>query len=228
MKKYLIIILIILVGEGCIYYFFKDDLYKDPNKTTTTKVTTTTTTKPAWVDNNPISFGLYQEVSNKRIKTNEYSSTWTYHKDIIEVDAIFTNEEELAKKKLSTTIEEYMAKYENIDAYRIGYNISFDTTDGKVNKQILRPADTEEFFNYLEIYLYDAIEHKNDSWYSHTTDKQFNEKTFLEGIKLTSGVDVAKITSDITVKAFVYDNDDFDENNIYRGKCYQILTVKNN
>ena len=111
--------------------------------------------------------------------------------------------------------------------YRIGYFLSFETTLGVINKTVLKPVDTKDFFNYLEIYLYDDY-HQNGGWYSHVTEEEFNENTLLTSIKLTAGLEVEKIISDITLTAFTYDSDDFDEEGNYRGISKYTIIVKNN
>ena len=115
--------------------------------------------------------------------------------------------------------------YENAYNYRIGYIINFSTTESNINKTIISPKDTTEFYDYLEVYLYDDY-HRNGGWYSHTTEEEFNSETLLTSIKLTAGEKVNEITSDITLTVFTYDEDDFDENNNYRGNSKYTITVK--
>ena len=66
-----------------------------------------------------------------------------------------------------------------------------------IKKTILRPKDTEEFYDYLEVYLYDDY-HRTGGWYSHTTDSEFNDNTLLTSIKLTAGKNVSEITSSVS------------------------------
>ena len=174
-------------------------------------------------DNNPITIGLYHtdKTLGKRTLKESYRANMVYHKDIISLNVFFTNEEQISNAKPAGLYEQYAANYNNIDNYRIGYIIEYN--DLKV--QILRPSDTEQIYDTLEVYLYDAIAHKNDSWYSHTTDEEFNKNTLLQGIKLTAGKNINNITTDIKVTAFTYDEDDFDDNNNYIGKCSYTVTV---
>ena len=229
-KKIIPVLILLIIIVYLAIYIVKDI----PNKktesfnNTISNITNTNVTnnvvKNEWKDNNPITIGLYHSNSTtgKRELKTEYTANWTYHKDIISFNVFYTNEEELSNKKLVPLYEEYASKYDNIDDYRIGYIIEFNDT--KV--QILRPSDTDQIFNILEIYLYDAIAHKNDSWYSHTTDKEFNENTLLQGIKLTAGKNIDNITTNIKITAFTYDSDDFDENNNYKGISKYSLIVK--
>ena len=55
---------------------------------------------------------------------------------------------------------------------------------------------------------------------------EYNESTLITSIKLTGSTKTDKITSDITLTAFTYDSDDFDENNEYRGISKYTTTIK--
>ena len=130
--------------------------------------------------------------------------------------------------QFQNVFKDYLDKYTNIDNFKIGYKISFLTSNGEVNKTILSPKDTEEFFNYLEIYLYDDYHRQPGVWYSHTTEEEYNEETLLTSIKLTAGKNINDIISDITLTAFTYDYDDFDEFGNYKGISKYTIIVKNN
>lgn len=182
-----------------------------------------------YIDNNPIILGLYKNYrdgSNRKLIT-EYVSKWEYHKDISSFEVYYTNESEITNKNQIKTFDLYKDNYENIDEYKIGYTINFKISDIEVNKTIISPKDTEDFYDYLEIYLYDDY-HRTGGWYSHTTESEFNDNTLLTSIKLTAGKKVNEITSDIIVTAFTYDNkDNFDDLGNYRGKSsYKIIVKK--
>lgn len=180
-------------------------------------------------DNNPIKLSLYKYYGHNknRVKITEYTAPWLYHTDISSFEVFYTTESEINGDYLQNTFKEYFNKYENIDNYKIGYHINFLTTEKEINKTILSPKDTEEFFDYLEIYLYDDYHREIGHWYSHTTESEMNENTFLTSIKLTAGKKVYEITSDIAVTVFTYDNDDFDDELNYRGNSkYKIIVKK--
>ena len=183
--------------------------------------------KPKYIDNNPITVGLYKvnKSQNKRELITTYTNKWVYHKDIDCFEVYYTKEEEIPNTNQIKMIQKYLDKYENIDNYRIGYNIKFMINDKLINKTILRPKDTEDFYDYLEAYLYDDY-HRNGSWYSHTTEKDYNDNTLLTSIKLTAGKKIEEITSSITLTAFTYDEDDFDEQGNYRGISNYTIIVK--
>jgi hypothetical protein len=183
--------------------------------------------EPKYVDNNPIILGLYKNYRNgsPRKLIKEYTAKWVYHKDISSFEVYYTNEEEITNNNQIKTFDLYKDKYENIDNYKIGYIINFNINDEVINKTIISPKDVEEFYDYLEIYLYDDY-HRSGGWYSHTTESEFNNNTLLTSIKLTAGKKINEITSDITLTAFTYDEDDFDESNNYLGISKYTLIVK--
>ena len=184
--------------------------------------------EPEYIDDNPIKLGLYKNYrngSNRKLIT-EYSAPWKYHTDISSFEVYYTQDSEISSGNQIKTFDSYKNNYKNIDNYKIGYILNFKINDKNINKTIIRPKDTEEFYDYLEIYLYDDY-HRTGGWYSHTTDEEFNDNTLLTSIKLTAGKKVEEITSDISVTAFTYDNDDFDEEGNYKGRSkYQIIVKK--
>ena len=161
------------------------------------------------------------------ILIKEYNAKWSYHNDISSFEVFYTNEKEIPGSNQIKTFDLYKNNYENIDDYRIGYIINFSTNEKEINKVIKSPKDTEEFFDYLEIYLYDDYHRTEGVWYSHTTEEEFNDETLLTSIKLTAGKLVEEINSDIKVTAFTYDSHDFDEDNNYIGNSKYTIIVNN-
>ena len=186
--------------------------------------------KNEYIDNNPIKLGLYKYYGRvkERELIKEYNATWQYHQDISSFEVYYTNEEFITNSRLKETFDNYKNNYVNIDNYKIGYQINFLTNDKEYNKPILSPKDTEEFFDYLEIYLYDDYHREPGVWYSHTLEEEMNDETLLTSIKLTAGKLISEIKSDISVTAFTYDYDDFDETGNYRGISKYTIVVKNN
>lgn len=178
------------------------------------------------VDDDKITIGLYKNYRDgtKRKLITDYSSEWKFHNDISSFEVYYTNEAEITNDKQIRTFDMYKEKYEKIDDYKIGYAINFKTINEEINKTILTPKDTEEFFNYLEIYLYDDY-HRSGGWYSHTTESEFNDNTLLTSIKLTAGKNINDITSDIILTAFVYKENDI-KDNIYIGNNKYSINVK--
>lgn len=180
-----------------------------------------------FIDTNPIILGLYKYYGSDKNREliTEYTANWEYHKDISSFEVYYTQEKEITGQNQIKTFDLYKDNYDNIDNYRIGYKINFKTNDKEYNTEIIRPRETEEFSDYLEIYLYDDY-HRTGGWYSHTTDSEFNENTLFTSIKLTAGKKVNEITSPIKVTAFTYNiSTDFDENGLYRGNSLYQITV---
>ena len=231
MKKHLLIIIIILVIIFTLiftYSFKEKNIVENPQPTIQDEEVPEIENIPEYIDDNPIKLGLYKNYrngSNRKLIT-EYTASWEYHTDISSFEVYYTQEGEISSGNQIKTFDLYKNNYDNINDYRIGYIIEFEINDININKTIISPKDTEEFYDYLEIYLYDDY-HRAGGWYSHTTEEEFNENTLLTSIKLTAGKKITEITSDITVTAFTYDNDDFDEQGSYKGiSKYQII-VKN-
>lgn len=185
-----------------------------------------------FIDDNPIILGIYNKNSSntKRVLVTEVAKPWTYHNDIIEYNVFFTQDEEIDNTRLPICFDKYTSRYtDDLSNYRIGYQVQFEENDESINKTIISPKDTEEFYEYLEVYLYDGYHRKPGEWYSHTTEEEFNKDTLLLGIKLTAGKKIKEISSDIVLTAFSYDNtnsDDFDNNGNYRGDSKYSITVK--
>lgn len=178
-----------------------------------------------YIDNNPIILGLYQNNNNSRKLLTNFKSPLTIYTDIISLEVYYTNEESFIgnQKELWT---KYKNNYKDIEKYKIGYNIKFETTKEKIDKNILSPKDVESIFNYIQIYLYDDI-NQEVSYYSHITESEVTDKTILSSIKLTASIYINEIISPITITAFTYDEDDFDEKNNYRGKSsYKVIINK--
>ena len=182
-----------------------------------------------YVDNNPIKLGIYMtnDSNTKRLLLTEDSNKWVYHKDIDVYNIIYTQKPEIEAINTGECFAKYLAEYEeDVSEYRVGFHVKFETEDGEVDKTILSPKDVDEFFDYLEIYLYDGYHRKKGEWYSHTTEEQFNEDTIFTAIKFTAGKKINKITSDIELTAFSYIKDDLDEDNNYIGNSKYSIVVK--
>ena len=139
----------------------------------------------------------------------------------------YSNDEFIKLDFYQNIWKNYASNIENINNYKIGWEISFDTYDKKIYKKISYPNDTSDFYDYLEVYLYDSLNQEIGAWYSHLLDEQIKDNTLLTTIKLTCGNKCNEITSNIHVKVFSYNgNDDFDDLGFYRGSSYSNLIIK--
>lgn len=177
-------------------------------------------------DDNPIKVGLYIYTNGRRILSENYESAWPIYTDINGFTAYFANDKEISNSRLQSVWKSLYQNYENIDDYKIGYHLKFDTLDGPVSKTILKPSDGKDFYDYIQIYLYDDI-HQDSAWYSHMNDSDVRENTIFTTIKLTTSTKIAEVTSDIELTVFTYnDMDDFDESGNYRGVSSHTTIIK--
>ena len=225
-----ILAIILCMAFICIIIFqFNNQEVNETSKNSVATITPTIApTVEPYIDSNPIKLGLYLSENNRRLLQTTYTNTWQYHHDINTFNVFYSQQEELEDSAIRICYGQCLEKYDQdiINKYKNGFHLRFTTTEGVVDKTILSPKDTEEFYDFLEIYLYDSYHRKAGEWYSHTTEEEFNENTTLTSIKLTAGKRIDEITSDIEVMAFSYDDDDFDENGNYRGISKYSITVK--
>lgn len=231
MKKIFIILIIIFLGIGGYFIYFKDKI-NNPNKIEEKpkkdNIKEEIIKKEDIVtDNNPIIISLYKNYKqNGRNKIETYENTWTYHNDISSFEVFYTNIDNITSGNFRDKFQEYYNNYENIDNYKIGYILNFSINNIEKEYIIKSPKDTEEYFDYLETYLYDDYHREKGVWYSHTLESEMNDNTLLTSIKLTSGKLINEITSDIKLTAYTYDknNNDFDINKT--NSKYQITIKK--
>lgn len=229
MKKIIIILLTTLLLIGCSNQHNKSNITNQNNKKQEIiENNKESEIKETYIDNNPITPGIYMyynSYTDRKLLT-EYTTTWNLNKDLCSLEIYYTNEPNIPGTNQKKLWNNYINNYENIDNYRIGYNIKFETKTETINKNILSPKDTDEIYKYMQIYLYDDIHQKDGAWYSHITEEEFTTDSILSSIKLTGSTLTNEITSNITLTVFTYDEDDFDENNQYRGKSKSTITIK--
>lgn len=225
MKKILIITCLLLTLTSC-----TNEIQPRKNESKQDNITSNIKEeiKDTYVDNNPIKLGIYMYTNSSipRYKTNEYQTNLTTYVDICSFEIFYTNEDQIPGTNLKNLWNNYYQNYTDIDSYKIGYLIEFNTTnEGKIKKYIKSPQDTDSIFKYIQVYLYDDI-HQDGGWYSHITENEYNNDSILTSIKLTGSTYIDEITSDISLTAFTYDDDDFDENGEYRGISKQTVIIK--
>ena len=225
MKKILIITCLLLTLTSCSYKTQPINK-KDNKKNITSNVKEEI--KDTYIDNNPITLGIYMYTnsSTPRYKTNEYKNNWKLNVDICSLEIFYTNEDQIPGTNFKNLWNNYYQNYTDINSYKIGYLIEFNTkNEGKIKKYIKSPQDTDSIYKYIQLYLYDDI-HQDGGWYSHITENEYNNDSILTSIKLTGSTYIDEITSDISLTAFTYDDDDFDENGEYRGISKQTVIIK--
>ena len=216
MKKYLLYGLIILMLTSCAV---KDNKIEN----TVVDEPVEVVEEPKYQDDNPIKVGLY--LDGKLM--DEYHTKIVDGTDIVVFEVYYTNESNVGNNSVKYNFNKYYANYDNIDKYKIGFQMSFDTRDEHMETTILDPSKMHELY-YIYNYLYDDIHQADGAWYSHVEMEDVKDNTLYTSIKLYAGGYTYKITSPITLTVFTYDDmDDFDENGKYRGNSYHTVTIYN-
>ena len=114
--------------------------------------------------------------------------------------------------------------YNDIDDYKIGFNIKFILKDGtNFNGNFLEP-DIYKFGKYFYVYLYDDINQEDNVSYSHLEEMKDNNKITSIKIYAVDGIDEV---DNFILSVFTYkDDNDFDENGNYRGKSIYGIRIK--
>ncbi len=215
-KIFLITIIVIFLG-GC-------GTQKHQNKTLEAKdieVKDVLDNSKSKQDDNLIKLGLYKD--NKKISV--YESSMPIYKDIISLGCYYTDEDIVSDGDFKEVFLKYYNEYQNIDGYKLGYHIKFSTSDKEIDKYIFRPSDVWEFFDYIQVYLYDDI-HQDTSWYSHVTDDNYNDSTLLTSIKLTASTYIDRVSSDVTIGVFIYNSDSVVEGKYIGDNVYYVTLKK--
>lgn len=185
--------------------------------------------KDTYVDDNPITVGLYINYNGTTTLVDHYDSTWKQYTDIIVFSTFYTKEKTLTADSVAGTFDTYKNNYSNINNYRIGYNVKFSVKNGDViDRTILNITDSILSTEYLLFYFYDDILHRNDNWYSHITETEWNTSTMMTSFKITGGTVYNEVTSPVEVTVFTYDGtEDFDEDGKYRGNSKYTVILNN-
>lgn len=226
MKKKIFILIIILLTIGC----GKKEMEskeKEISPTPTVTPLIEEETEPEYVDDNPITVGLYRK--GKLVKT--FNKKFKNDTDIATFNVVYTNEKNLGSTNVKKNWNKYFAKYkdiENIDKYKIGFLLEFEANGKKLENLILDPSAKYVTSPYIYIYLYDGVHQKDGAHYTHLDMKDINDKTIYSSIKLYMCQQSKEITSPLKLTVFTYDSeDDFDENHHYRGNSQYTITIYN-
>lgn len=178
--------------------------------------------EPKYVDNNPIKVGIYM---NNKLVTN-YQTKLIKETDIGVFDIFYTNLETVDNNSTKINYKKYYNEYENIENYKTGFYITFEADGEKHEETILDSTKTHAMTPYLFVYLYDDVNQPDYSFYSHVEPENENENTIFSSIKLYN-TGHGGFSSNITLTVFTYkDENDFDENNHYRGNSSYTITIE--
>ena len=212
MKKiFIIILMIFIVGCG----------KEEETETIINTPTPTIPPTPAYVDDNPIKVAFYK---NKKI-VKEYHAKFKDRTDIAILNIVFSNEENLGNDSFKNIWKNNYNKYENIDDYKIGFEISFTANGNEYNNVILDPSTGSKLHPYLYTFLYDDIH--NSGHYSHVTVDDVKDNTIYSSIKVYLHLQTNEITSPITLTVFTYKNDNDFIDGHYRGNSKYTIDIIN-
>lgn len=183
---------------------------------------------PAYIDENNVTISMYAD--NEDGVTQKvhdiYQTSWIIKKDIVVLSTFYTDEEFVSGNYYQDIWKKYAQNYSDYSKYKTGWELKFSINGSEIHRNIKNPKDVNDFYDYLEIYLYDSVNQTPGVWYSHLLENEVNENTILTTMKLTCGSKCDEITSDIEVKVYTYDTeDDFDNNGFYRGNSYDFVKV---
>lgn len=224
MKKTFLILIILLLG-GCTLNkenINKDNQREEENKKEESEI------KEAYQDNNPIKLGIFSaedtNYHNKEVIDDEYVTSFTKGVDLGSFEVIFTDQKVIDGNKFKDTWYTYYNQYENIDNYKIGYNIKFTSKDGTVYEGNFLEPDIFKFEDYFYVYLYDDINQKDGAFYSHL--EEITDDNIITSIKIY-GVGKIEELENIELTAFTYDGEeDFDKEENYRGNSIYKINIK--
>ena len=225
MKK-ILIVFVLLLCCGCSFINNKPN---EEHKEKQEKIIEEETEEELlYVDNNNTPIGLYERNGSNLKLLSEFNTKVQIKKDIKTFQAFPSRELQInySGKKYADFYYENWNAVNPDNKYKVGFNLSYTLNDGTVVSQnILGPSTTQTNYDYIETYLYDAYKHRNDSFYSHIEEREYNDETLITSIKLTAGSKFNNIKSKITLTVFTYDEDDFDEQtNNYRGNSkYSVI-----
>ena len=155
-----------------------------------------------------------------RAKMGDSILKWTAGSDIQTFSTFYSDEPQIPASSFSGVWRDCASKIPGSDQLRIGYAVtfSFRDTGETVTIQIKSPSDLGEYFDYLEIYLYDDVNQQPGAWYSHLLPEQMTAETLMTSIKLTAGKKIDALEDQITVTAFAYRSEaDFAPDGSYCG-----------
>lgn len=180
-----------------------------------------------YIDDNNIKLGLFLydgKYNNKHVLEDTYYTDFISGVDIGSFEVFLTADKIINGSKFKDTWNKYYNMYENIENYKVGFNIKFILKDGtSYNSNFLEP-DIYKFSEYFYVYLYDDINQEDNSFYSHL--ETMNSKNILTSIKIYA-VDGIDEVENIILSTFTYDSeDDFDIDGNYRGNSIYVIRIK--
>ena len=244
MKIIVSFVLAVLLLSGCGMAFQSPTLPKQTDQAstsstvteppvTTAPMPTETTVPPTTVyipEIYPDVVRLYipaEDGTRARKLVTKFTSNRKAKKDIDCFEVFASAEGYVTGSSFSSMWQTAWAVFEDTQQAKIGFHIQFDLSDGTgISRTILKPGDAKDFYDYLEIYLYDDIHQTPGVRYTHLEDRDMDDETIISSIKLTSGSKINQV-GDIVLTAFIYNGDDcFDAEGNYIGLVSASVIIK--
>lgn len=171
--------------------------------------------------------GLYipaDDGTKNRVLVTEFSGSREPKTDIDCFEVFASRAEVIEGSSFSSMWKEVWNSHEGIEKAQVGFSIQLRLKNGGViSKMLLKPSDSDEFFDYLEIYMYDDI--NQTGWYTHLSDSDMKEGTVISSIKLHCGSRIDEV-GDILLTAFIYNGDNcFDADGDYIGQVSATIII---
>lgn len=180
-----------------------------------------------YIDDNNIKLGLFlydNNYINKKRLEDVYYTNFTSGVDIGSFEVFLTDDEVVDGTSFKNTWNKYYSNYENIENYRIGFNIKFILNDGTSYSGNFLEPDIFMFSEYFYVYLYDDVHQEDGAFYSHL--ESMGDDTILTSIKIYAASGIDRVENFI-LSAFTYDSlDDFDSEGNYRGNSIYTIRIK--
>lgn len=172
--------------------------------------------------------GIYipaDDGSRDRVLLTEFSGKRTAKKDIDCFEIFASTQARLPGGSFADMWRDAWDAHGSHPETKIGFHISFPLASGQViQKTLLKPSDSQDFYEYLEIYLYDDV-NQDGGWYTHLDDEDMEVETIISSIKLTAGSRIDQV-GDITLTAFLYNSPDcFDSQGDYIGPVSESIVI---
>lgn len=237
MKKYFLLLLLASLLCGCAQKPAVPAVTTEPTQVTTAPIETTASPEPTVVTTQaplpqiyPDRIGFYvpaEDGTRSREKIAGMVVDRKAKKDIDCFEVFASQQDRLEGASFASMWQEAWQSYESTENAKIGFHIRFALVDGTtVSKVVLKPSDANEFYDYLEIYLYDDVNQTPGVRYTHLEDGQIGENTVISSIKLTSGAKIDQV-GDINLTAFIYNGEAcFDEDGNYIGDVFATIYIK--
>lgn len=183
--------------------------------------------KEQYIDDNQIKLGLFlydNNYKNKERLEDTYYTEFVSGEDIGLFEVFLTDNNIVDGTSFKNLWNKYYKEYDDIDDYKIGFNIKFILEDGtNYNGNFLEP-DIYKFKDYFFVYLYDNVHQKDGAIYGHL--ENMDEDTLLTSIKISARSGIDRVEN-LILSVFSYDSeDDFDEEGNYIGKSIYVIRIK--